>query len=93
MLGHLPLVTPSHQLADGLDDVPETSATTHRLSGGKLAAVGVDGEAPLVRRIHRFKEGADFPLSAEARIFEAHGLKDRVSIIEFGELNILGAVS
>ncbi len=93
MLGYLPLVTPAHQLTDGLTNVPKASASAHRLAAGKLAAFGIDGEAPFVRCVHRVKEGTDFSLSAEARVFEAHGLEDRVSIIEFGELNILGAIS
>ena len=53
--------SPAHDLAGRLNHVSETARPAHRLAAGDLAAVGIDGEAPFVSRIHRIKEGANFP--------------------------------
>ena len=92
MLGNLALSSPVHDLAGCFNDVSETTSPTYRLATGDLAAVSIDGEAPFVGRIHRVEEGADFSLLAESSIFEAHGREDGVSIVDFGEVDILGSV-
>jgi len=92
MPGNLALSSPVHDLAGCFNDVSETTSPTYRLATGDLAAVSIDGEAPFVGRIHRVEEGADFSLLAESSIFEAHGREDGVSIVDFGEVDILGSV-
>jgi len=92
VLGNLALSSPAHDLAGRLNDVSETTGPTYRLATGNLAAIRVNGKAPFVGRIHRVEEGADFSLLAESSIFEAHGREDGVSIVDFGEVDILGSV-
>ena len=92
VLGDLALSSPAHDLADRLNYVSETASPTHRLAAGDLATVSIDGEAPFVGRIDSIEEGADFSLLAESSIFEAHGREDGVSIVDFGELDILGPI-
>src|ERR671931_113005 len=92
VLGNLALSSPAHDLAGRLNHVSETTRPAHRLATGDLAAVGIDGETPLVGRIHRIKEGANLSLLAESSIFEAHGREDGISIIDFGELDVLGPI-
>ncbi len=89
MLGDLAFSGLAHDLAGRLNYMSETAAPAHWLAGRKLAAIGVDGESPLVGGIHGIVERADFPLLAESRIFEAHGLEDGVSVVDFGELDVL----
>ena len=83
-MGNLAGLGATHYLSYGLDNVPKSAGPAHRLPSGKLSAVGVDGEATLVGGVHFIKEGTNFALFAEPGIFEAHGLKDGVSIIELG---------
>ena len=92
VLGNLALSSPAHDLAGCLNHVPKTTRPTHRLATRDLATVGIDGEAPLVGRIDRIEEGANFSLLAESGIFEAHGREDGISIVDFGELDVLGSV-
>src|SRR4029453_9502577 len=92
VLGNLALSSPAHDLAGRLNHVSKTARATHRLATGDLAAVGIDGEAPFVGRINRIKEGTDFSLLTETSIFEAHGREDGISIVDFGELDVLGPV-
>src|SRR5215813_11591386 len=93
VLGNLALSSPAHDLAGCLNDVPETTRPAHRLATGDLAAVGIDGEAAFVGRIHRIKEGTDFSLLAESSIFEAHGREDGISIVDFSKLDVLRPIS
>ena len=57
------------------------------------APVGIYRECTLIGCVYFVEEGSDLALFTESGIFEAHGLKDGVSIIEFSELNVLGAVA
>src|SRR6266446_6163954 len=92
VLGNLALSSPAHDLAGRLNHVSETTRPTDRLATGDLAAVSIDREAPFVGRIHRIKEGADLSLLAESSIFEAHGREDGISIVDFGELDVLWSI-
>src|SRR5262245_31101450 len=92
VLGNLALSSPAHDLASCLNHVSETTRPTHRLATGDLATVGIDREAPFVGGIHRIEEGANLSLLAESSIFEAHGREDGISIVDFGELDVLGAI-
>jgi len=92
VFGDLAFSSPAHNLAGCLNYVSETTSPTYRLAGGDLTTVGIDGKAPFVGRIDRIEEGADFSLLAESSIFEAHGREDGVSIVDFGEVDILGSV-
>src|SRR5262245_51830622 len=78
MLGDLALSSSAHDLAGRLNHVSKTPCPAYRLATGDLAAIGIDREAPLVGRIHRIKEGANFSLLAESSIFEAHGREDGI---------------
>ena len=40
----LPVFGTSHHLTRSFDDVPETSCSANRLTGGQLSAIGVDRE-------------------------------------------------
>ncbi len=93
MLGHLPVIGSAHDLANSFDHMAEATGPAHRLAAGKLASIGVDGEFSLVSCIHRVEEWANLALLADSGVFEAHGLKNRVSIVKFSELNVLGAVT
>src|SRR5262249_10848627 len=88
----LALSSPAHDLAGCLNHVSETTRPTHRLATGDLAAVSIDREAPFVGRIHRIKEGANLSLLAESGIFEAHGREDGISVVDLGELDVLGPI-
>jgi hypothetical protein len=92
MLGNLALSSPAHDLAGRLNHVSETTRPTYRLATGDLATIGIDREAPFVGRIHRIEEGANFSLLAESSIFEAHGREDGISIVDLGELDVLGPI-
>jgi hypothetical protein len=92
VLGNLALFSPAHDLAGRLNHMSETTRPTHWLATGDLATVGIDGEAPFVGRIYRIEEGANFSLLAESSIFEAHGREDGISIVDFGELDVLGPI-
>src|SRR5215510_11548517 len=92
MLGNLALSSPAPDLAGGLNHVSKTACPAHRLATRDLAAVGIDGKAPFVGRIYRIEEGANFALLAESGIFEAHGREDGISIVDFGELDVLGPI-
>ena len=92
MLGHLALVRPAHYLADALNDMAKAAGAAHRLPARKLPAVGIDREIALVSGVHRVEKGTYLTFLAEPGVFEAHGLKDGVSIVEFGELDVFGPV-
>jgi len=75
MSGHLALASLAADLAGSLYNLlAAAGARWVQLSGGKLTAVGVDGEIPLVGTVNRIQPIADLALGAEARILEAHGL-------------------
>jgi len=92
VLGHLPFIGSAHNLADTFNHVAEATGTTHRLATGKLAAIGVYREFTSICRIHRIEKGTNLALVTYSGIFEAHGLKDSVSIVKFCEFNVLSAV-
>ena len=92
VLGNLALSSPAHDLAGRLNHVSETTRPAHRLATGDLAAVGIDREAPFVGRIYSIEEGTNFSLLAESGIFEAHGREDGISIVDFGELDVLSPI-
>src|SRR4030095_8089469 len=92
VLGNLALSSSAHDLAGRLNHVSKNTRPNHWLANRDLAAVGIDREAPFVGRIHRIKEGANVSLLAESSIFEAHGREDGITIVDFGELDVLGPI-
>ncbi len=91
--GHLPFTGLAHDLASRLHYVPEATGVAYRLAARELPAVGIDGKGPLVGGVGVPVEVADLTLLADSRIFEAHGREDGVSVVEFGELHLPGAVA
>ena len=92
VFGDLAFSSPAHDLAGRFNHVSKTASPAYRLAGGDLTTVGIDGKAPFVGRIDSIEEGTDFSLLAESSIFEAHGREDGVSIVDFGELHVLGSI-
>src|SRR5215471_4211508 len=93
VLSDLALPSAAHNLARRLNHVSEPPSSAHWLAARYLATISVHGEGAFVGRIDGIKERANFALLAEASIFEAHGREDGVSIVEFGELDILWAIA
>jgi hypothetical protein len=92
VVGDLPFPCPAHNLAGRFNDVSKSASTANRLTRRYLTAIGIDRKTPSIGGIHGIVEGPDFTLLAKTRIFEAHGREDGISIVDFGELNILWPV-
>jgi len=72
---YLPLARFAADLAHGLANLlTAAGAGRVQLPGGKLPAVGVDGEVAFVGAVNRIQPVANLTLGTEARILEAHGL-------------------
>ena len=90
---HLPLARLAADLPHCLHDLlATTGAGRVQLSGGKLSTVSVYREVAFVGGVVAVQEVANLTLGAEARILEAHGLQDGVSVIEIGKLHIFRTV-
>ncbi len=93
MFGNLAFPSTSHDLPYSLDNVTEAPCTTHGLPSGELSAVSVYGKRTFICGVRGVEEVPDITLLAEAGVFEAHGLENRVSVVELGKLHVLGAVA
>jgi hypothetical protein len=93
VLRDLPLPGPPHDLTGRFDDVPKATGAADRLSGGYLAAIGIDRKTAFIGGVDRIVKGSDLTFFAKTGIFEAHGREDGISIVHFGKLYILRPVT